>query len=192
MSDKPVSPDEGLRSLVERAQQGDRDALAEIYDLYSDRVFRYALVVLREPETAEDVVSEVFLGILRNVKTFEFRPGSSFDSWVMRIAHNVLVDEGRRRMRRPVAPLDEVVWSEQAQEPGPEDEVLRMAEFDAVWSEVEHLPASQRRVLELRIVAGLSAEETSELMGKSPGAVRVLQHRALENLRSRMRSRKRA
>lgn len=187
MNDSPVEPDSDLRDIVAAAQNGDGQALAALYDAFSDRVYRYALVILRDHEAAEDVTSDVFLGVLRNIGSFEWRQGSTFESWVFRIAHNVIVDEKRRQLRRPTVPLAEEDEMRLISPADIEDSVIDAVELRDAWRNVAGLPKGQRRVLELRLVAGLSAEETGEVLGKSAGAVRVLQHRALTNLREMSR-----
>lgn len=187
VNDRHTESDSELRDLVASAKGGDGQALAAIYDALSDRVYRYALVILRDHEAAEDVTSEVFLGVLRNIGSFEWRQGSSFESWLFRIAHNVIVDERRRQTRRPTVPLIE---EDEMYLVGPadvEDSVIDSVELREAWRSVAGLPKGQRQVLELRLVAGLSAEETGEILGKSAGAVRVLQHRALSAIRDRSR-----
>ncbi|RIK09568.1 MAG: hypothetical protein DCC49_05955 [Acidobacteria bacterium] len=187
MNDRPVEPDSELRDLVAAAQIGDGQALAALYDAFSDRVYRYALVILRDHEAAEDVTSDVFLGVLRNIGSFQWRQGSTFESWVFRIAHNVIVDEKRRLLRRPTVPLAEEDEMRLVSPADIEDSVIDAVELRDAWRNVAGLPKGQRRVLELRLVAGLSAEETGEVLGKSAGAVRVLQHRALTTLREMSR-----
>lgn len=187
MNDKHVEPNSDLRDVVAAAQNGDGQALATLYDAFSDRVYRYALVILRDHEAAEDVTSDVFLGVLRNIGSFEWRQGSTFESWVFRIAHNVIVDEKRRQARRPTVPLAEEDEMRLVSPADIEDSVIDAVELRDAWRNVAGLPKGQRRVLELRLVAGLSAEETGEVLGKSAGAVRVLQHRALTNLREMSR-----
>lgn len=187
MNDSPVEPNSDLRDVVAAAQDGDGQALAALYDAFSDRVYRYALVILRDHEAAEDVTSDVFLGVLRNIGSFEWRQGSTFESWVFRIAHNVIVDEKRRQLRRPTVPLAEEDEMRLVSPADIEDSVIDAVELRDAWRNVAGLPKGQRRVLELRLVAGLSAEETGEVLGKSPGAVRVLQHRALTTLREMSR-----
>lgn len=187
MSDRHVAPSSDLRDIVAAAQNGDGQALAVLYDAFSDRVYRYALVVLRDHEAAEDVTSDVFMGVLRNIGSFEWRQGSTFESWIFRIAHNVIVDEKRRQLRRPTVPLAEEDEMGLASPADIEDAVITAVELREAWRNVAGLPRGQRQVLELRLVAGLSAEETGEVLGKSTGAVRVLQHRALTNLREMSR-----
>lgn len=179
--------DRDLHDVVVRARGGDRDALVEIYDRFAERILRYALVGLGNYSDAEDATSEVFLGVLRNIEGFEWRRGGSFESWLFRIAHNVVVNERRRRARRPVELYErgEDLPGEPA--PGADEAVLKDEVLGELWSKVARMPKRQREVLALRFVAGLSAEEVGEVLGKSAGAVRVLQHRALAALRQEVR-----
>jgi RNA polymerase sigma-70 factor (ECF subfamily) len=184
---KPSSDNRDLYSVVSRARLGDRDALIEIYDRYSHRIFRYTLVGLRNYSDAEDATSEVFLGVLRNIKGFEWRGENSFESWLFRIAHNVVMNERRRRARHPVDLYERGEELPAAPAPGADEVSLTNGAFGELWSKVAQMPKTQREVLALRFIAGLSAEEAGEVLGKSAGAVRVLQHRALAALRREIR-----
>ncbi len=179
--------EDGLRRVVELAARGERRALEELFDRYAERVYRYALVGLRNHHDAEDVTSEVFLGVLRNLRNFEWRGPGSFDSWLFRVAHNVVTTEVRKRIRHPVDLYGRAEYLPVASVPGADEALADGAGLGEVWEKVARMPRTQREVLALRYIAGLSAEEAGEVLGKSGGAVRVIQHRALAALRREMR-----
>ncbi len=184
----PIGDRDGdLRHVVERAVRGERRALEELFDRYAERVYRYALVSLRNHDDAEDVTSEVFLGVLRNLRNFEWRGSGSFESWLFRVAHNVITTEVRKRIRHPVDLYGSAEDLPAASVPGADELVSDGAGLGEVWEKVARMPRTQREVLALRYIAGLSAEEAGEVLGKSAGAVRVIQHRALAALRREMR-----
>lgn len=176
-----------LEEVVSRARRGDREALVELYDRYAQRVFRYALVSLRNFSDAEDATSEVFIGVLRNIGSFEWRGADSFESWLFRIAHNVVASELRRRARHPVELLESSDELPSGLSPDPEEVLFTNGSLGELWSRVATMPRTQREVLSLRFIAGLSAEEAGEVLGKSAGAIRVIQHRALAALRRELR-----
>lgn len=187
--DSGRNPPDGrdLSEIVGRARLGDRQALQEIFDRFSERVFRYALVGLRNYSDAEDATSEVFLGVVKNIRRFQWRGNGSFESWLFRIAHNVVMSERRRRARRPLEYRGRLEDYLGEPELGAEEEATSNGALGELWDKVSRMPETQREVLALRFIAGLSAEEVGAAIGKSAGAVRVLQHRALAALRRELR-----
>ena len=176
-------PGQDLEEVVSRASKGDREALVALYDRYAQRVFRYALVSLRNFSDAEDVTSEVFVGVLKNIGKFDWRGEGSFEAWIFRIAHNVVSTELRRKARHPVELFERSEELPAESSPSPEDSLLSNGSLGELWGRVARLPRTQRETLSLRFIAGLSAEEVGRVLGKSAGAVRVLQHRALAALK---------
>lgn len=177
MEREPTVPEE--ESLVRRAQQHDADAWAELYNRYVDRVYRYALARVRNPMVAEDVTEQVFLKALSSISAFTWR-GVPFAAWLFRIASNQIVDLHRMSSSKEL-PLPE--FGLRAAEADP----IQIAEdniaLDTVLQALHRVTPAQRQVIEFRFVADLSVKETARLMGKRPGAVKALQHSALESLR---------
>jgi RNA polymerase sigma-70 factor, ECF subfamily len=176
-----VIPDE----LVTAALTGDRDAVARLLEVLRPLVARYCRGKLgpvdRSFVSADDVAQEVCLAILGALPTYRVQ-GRPFLAFVYGIASHKVVDAHRavsRAKTDPVADVPDVVETAA----GPEQRALR-EELSAQLRELlDELPEKQREILLLRIVVGLSAEETAEIVGASPGAVRVAQHRALGRLR---------
>lgn len=136
-------------------------------------------------EDPEDLCNEVFLGVFRNVGRFEGNQ-EGFRSWVFVAAHRRVVDDRRRRARRPV--LASVDPSTIGLPSGGDFEREVLSE-DAVVALCAELPGDQRDVVLLRLVGDLGLDETARALGKSVGAVKSLQHRALESLRKELHSR---
>lgn len=131
----------------------------------------------------DGLANDVFLRVFTKLGTFE---GSEdrFRSWVFAIAHNVLVDERRQAVRRPVIagrPVDEHPWAGST-----ETEALTRMGTERVELLLQELSADQRDVLLLRIIADLTIEQVAEALGKAPGAVKQLQRRGLAALRRRL------
>lgn len=173
-----------LRREAKRAARGDRDAAAILFDEYHPRVFRYALSKLGNAAEAEDVASETFARVLRDLDRFRWK-GSGFEAWLFRIAANLVVDmfrtTGRERPEHEVESLMETTTGNE-----PETLVLRAETSRDLRTLLEDLPEDQREVLLLRFAAGLDTEGAGRVLKRRPNAVRQLQFRALENLRARL------
>jgi RNA polymerase sigma-70 factor (ECF subfamily) len=156
-------------------------ACRRLYDEYAGRVLGYLRAQgAREPE---DLTSEVFLRVFDRLSQFS-GDEPHFRSWLFTIAHRILIDDARRRQRRPrMTSLDAEVESRTTGDV--EGEAL--ANVGAEWADklLSSLPPDQRAVVALRVTADLSLEQVADILGKRVGAVKSLQHRALESLRRR-------
>ena len=162
-----------------RAAQADRAAFGALYRRYLDRVYGYAFYLLGDHHDAEDATERTFLAALDAIGRFRDE-GATFRSWLFRIAHNQIANALRSRARRRAAPLDAVAEpvadADPAREAGAADDARR------VRGALAELSEDRRQVIVLRFVDGLSAREIGAVLGRSEGAVRVLQHRALREL----------
>ncbi len=169
---------EDERRLIEAAQR-DPGRFAELYERNFERV--YAYVVRRVPNRAEaeDVTSEVFHRALANLHRFEWR-GVPFAAWLYRLAANAIADRGQQTARETGLEPDEIA--------DPDPVALRQVEERAtLFRLVNGLPPDQQRVVVLRFVEQRSIREIAQQLGRSEGAIKQLQFRALENLRARLR-----
>ena len=184
-----------VEAMVRDARAGDSSALGQLYDTYRDRVARFATGRLGDAEKAEDVTSETFEAVCRNLGAY--RVGTDFEAWLFTIAHRRVADHFRRRFRRREVELDEAVHPAHQggrgalagslpAVDGPEEAVLAAEQRAEVAGAFRRLRADQQEVLALRVLGGLSAAQVGEVLGKSEGAVRVAQHRALRSLREAM------
>lgn len=177
-----VAPEETEPSLVARAVARDPDAFGQLYNLYFERVYRYARLKLGNAADAEDVTAAVFLSAWRTIDRFTPKHESSFAGWLFRLAHNALVDRYRRS--RPVVSLDTALDDGAAQSlAGPEAAMEWHLTLLDLHQALQQLTEEQREVVLLRFVEGLSAREVGDIMGKQEGTVRGLQFRAIEALR---------
>jgi RNA polymerase sigma-70 factor (ECF subfamily) len=178
-----VEREDALEALVERAIARDREAFGALYDLYFERIYRYALLKVGEPAEAEDLAATVFLNAWRGIGHFAPRGPRSFGAWLFRLAHNALVD--RYRHLREAATLDEV--DERDLPTDARDDPAAVLDWRLTVEELRAALATltdeQREVVLLRFVGELSAREVGEHMGKQEGTVRGLQFRAIEALR---------
>lgn len=167
--------------LIKEAQDGDAEAFGQLYEHYAPRVFRYLFANLDDRLDAEDLTEEVFLKVWGALPGYRQR-GIPFGGFVFRVARNTLIDHYRRSHRRgPRLSLSEE-QVDQGQ-PDPAERMTTKLERAQVRRLLSGLNDDQRTVLSLRFLAGLTPDETARAMGKSPGAVRVLQHRALNAVR---------
>jgi RNA polymerase sigma factor (sigma-70 family) len=176
---------ESFESVLTAAQAGAEWAWASIYRDLAGPVRGYlASRGAREPD---DVTSEVFLKVAGAIQRFE-GDEASFRSWVFVIAHRRLIDERRSRGRQP----DFTEWKPETISHGGvgdvESEAMDRLSTEQLHETLSSLTGSQREVLVLRMIGGLSLEQTAEVMGKRVGAVKALQHRALAALQARFDS----
>jgi RNA polymerase sigma-70 factor, ECF subfamily len=170
-------PDPDLAAV--RAAQADPAAFGLLYRRYLDRVYGYSFYLLGDHHDAEDVTERTFLAALGAIGRFRDE-GATFRAWLFRIAHNQLANALRGRSRRAAAPIDSV--AEPAGGEDPASVLDRADDARRVRRALARLSEERRQVIVLRFVDGLSAREIGEVLDRSEGAIRVLQHRALREL----------
>ncbi len=182
MDGQPI--DEALVDrLVRGAASGDAAAFGTIYDAYAPRVRRFLRRQTGDPDLAEELLQRTFVKMIEALPRYRQR-GLPFGAWVFRIARNTVIDH--RRTAHPAVSLDAAVGLA-ASRSGDAGDPVSAAERDddraRLAIALSTLPPDQQEVLAWRFFADLAPAETAAVMGRSNGAVRVLQHRALINLR---------
>ena len=177
----PQTRDE-VSDLVRRAQEGDRQAFAALYETFYARVSRYVSFKTGGSTDAEDIVGEVFVRMFESIHTFRWQ-GYPFSSWLFRIAHNLVVDYFRKTARQKTAPLDTVAATASGSSPDLDGDLDRKLAMQEVRRAMVDLTDLQREVITLRFTAGLSVLETSKAVGKRENAVKALQHAGIRKLR---------
>jgi RNA polymerase sigma-70 factor, ECF subfamily len=169
------------RLLVEAAKK-DPSRFADLYELNFARVYAYIARRVGDRDVAQDLTSDVFHKALASIQSFEWR-GVPFAGWLLRIAANMIVDRSKRSGR-------EVSGQDNLPEPSTEASTqLNLEEIDhggRLFRLVEQLPADQQRVIGMRFAEEKSIREIAMELGRSEGAVKQLQFRALQNLRAQM------
>jgi RNA polymerase sigma-70 factor (ECF subfamily) len=170
--------------LVRRAQRRDPEAFGVLYEEHFDRIYRYVLLRVRNQADAEDITQQVFLRALESIGSYRWR-GTPFASWLFRIAHNLVVDYWKKKSRERTAAVATEDIDEAVAAPAGDPAELAELRFDMkqLTAACERLSEGQREVISLRFAGGLSVAEAARVMGKSEGAVKVLQHAALVKLR---------
>jgi RNA polymerase sigma-70 factor (ECF subfamily) len=177
---KAPPDDPAERSLVEAAQRDPR-RFGEIYESHFERVYAYVARRVRDRMEAEDLTSEVFHRALAGLGRFEWR-GVPLSAWLYRIAAHAIADRARRAARsREGPPLDETA---EAAAGGAEREAGDAERSARLFALVDRLPADQRRVIVLRFGEERSLRDVAQELARSEGAVKQLQLRALQRLRS--------
>jgi RNA polymerase sigma-70 factor, ECF subfamily len=175
-----------VRALVDRAKQGDRDALEELYLIHFDRIYGYLHVSVGNRPDAEDLTTQTFVKMLESIGKFRWQ-SAPFSAWLFRIAHNLAMDHFRASKR----------WQPEEEVPEPPPDESTSAEAGALESIgqksmlelIEDLSAEQRQVLILKFVFNFSNAEAATILGKSEGAIKSLQHRALVSLQKQLETR---
>ena len=177
------APEEHVRiaALVQLAQGGDKEAFAQLYDLYVDTVFRYVLVRVANRALAEDLTSETFMRAMRRIDSFTWQ-GKDIAAWFVTIARNLIADHVKSaRFRFEVATADMRDADERVD--APDTEVLTRLRDERLVAAIKQLGPDQAECITLRFLQGLSLADTARVLGKSEGAVKQLQLRATRALR---------
>jgi RNA polymerase sigma-70 factor, ECF subfamily len=172
-----------VRRLVDRAQQGDREALEELYLMHFDRIYSYLQMSVGNRHDAEDLTNQTFVKMLESIDRFEWRK-VPISAWLFRIAHNLAMDHFRSGKR----------WQPEEEPPEPQGSEQRSAEEEALHSigrqsmleMIESLSNDQQQVLTLKFVFNFSNADAATILGKTEGAIKSLQHRALATLQRQL------
>jgi RNA polymerase sigma-70 factor (ECF subfamily) len=168
-------------AFVEALAAREPDAWRRLFDENYRRIFGYAYARTGTVADAEDVASSVFAEAVHGIGTFRYR-GIAVTAWLLRIAHHETVDLLKRRRRD----ADRRVRGNGFEPIAPRDEIAERGEWRDVSDALEALKPEQREVVHLRLIEGRSVAEVAELLGKSEGAVKVAQMRALKAMRRRL------
>jgi len=176
----PPADMERVAALVELAQGGDADAFGLLYERYVDLVYRYVYVRVGSSHLAEDLTSETFIRALRRIDSFSWQ-GKDIAAWFVTIARNLITDNVKSaRFRMEVSTADMIDADRRVE--GPENEVLAHLRDTALFEAIKALKPEQGECVVLRFLQGMSLAETALIIGKSEGAVKQLQLRAMRAL----------
>ena len=176
------SVDPEVVEQVRLAQEGSAHAFALLYDRYVDQIFAYVYHRVGHRQTAEDLVGDVFLRALRRISTFKWQ-GVDFGAWLMTIARNRVHDHFKSARFRLESSVDEVFDSPvEHGTDNPEQALLSADLTEQVHNAIRQLKGEQAEVLYLRFIQHLNVAETASVMGKTDGAIKALQYRALKSL----------
>jgi RNA polymerase sigma-70 factor (ECF subfamily) len=174
---------EHVRELVARGQQGDRDALEELYLIHFDRIYSYLHVSVGNRHDAEDLTTQTFLKMLEKIGSFKWQ-SAPFSAWLFRIAHNLAMDHFRAGRRWQ--PEEEVPEPPGEEEPSAELTAMQTIGRESMLKLIDHLSPEQQQVLTLKFVFNLPNAEVAAILDKTEGAIKSLQHRALVSLQKQI------
>jgi RNA polymerase sigma-70 factor (ECF subfamily) len=172
---------DGEERVIKRAIKGEASAFGQLYDHYQPQIYRFIMIKVGHREEAEDLTHQVFLSAWQNVHSYKHR-GFPFSSWLYRIARNQVIDF--YRTKKPAETIDEL-----DEEHVPVSETLeividRNLVMEDIFGAIAKLKQDYQDVIVLRFVEEYSLKETAEVMEKSEGAVKLIQHRAIRQLKT--------
>jgi len=170
---------EEFAAVLAAAQGGDEAAFSVLWRDANPALLRYLRVVI--PEHAEDVAAETWIQVLRGLANFTGDEGA-WRAWLFTNARRRVLDQVRHRNRHPAEPLDDINAGEMPRSADAAQLALDNIATEGAIALVSRLPEQQAEVIMLRVVAGLETEVVAEMLGRSPGAVRVAAHRGLKKL----------
>ncbi|MDO8557074.1 MAG: sigma-70 family RNA polymerase sigma factor [Candidatus Jorgensenbacteria bacterium] len=168
------------QSLITSAKNGNNEAFGELYDRYLPKIYRFVFLKVGRKQDAEDLTHQVFMQAWEHIGNFEFQ-GFPFGSWLYRIASNAVIDYYRTFKR--TFDIEAIPKEVLAHDPELESSLDSAFSIELVRSAITKLDHDQQNVVIMRFVNDLSTKEIADILGKSEGAVRVIQHRALKQLK---------
>jgi RNA polymerase sigma-70 factor (ECF subfamily) len=166
-----------IQTIVARAQRGDPDGFARLFDIFGDRIYRFIRVRLSDTETAEDLTQTVFLEMLQAIGRYRPRPNAKFSTWLFQIARFRLIDQYRQH--RPQVSIDDLPAQAHP------NLSVEAVEYELPMADelLNQLPENYRTVLHLRYQEQLTTKEIAEVLKTSVINVRVLHYRAIRAAR---------
>jgi RNA polymerase sigma-70 factor (ECF subfamily) len=179
----PDADDEGhrLAALVDLAREGDAEAFGQLYDHYSPAVYRFVFYRVSSQALAEDLTSDTFFRALRSMTQFQWQ-GKDFGAWLMTIARNLVVDHYKAGRTRLETTVDDFSSHDESTTESPEDEVIAGLTNEILVEALQQLPEEQQTCLVMRFLNENSIAETAKVLGRTEGAIKQLQLRAVRNL----------
>lgn len=164
---------------LKKAQSLDRNTLGGIYDEFQPLLYSYIFRRVGDVDVARDLTTDVFRRFLQAMANGN-GPNDQLRAWLYRVAHNIVVDHYRRQEHRQAQPLEESLVSREA---APDAMTEHRLQCEGVRLALIQLTADQQEIIALKFLEGMTNEEAAQITGRSVGAVKALQHRALAALR---------
>jgi len=171
---------------VRRAVGGDAEAFSILYERFVTRIYNYIYYRTGNPHEAEDLTARVFHRALNHISQYDNR-GVPFSAWLYRIAHNLVANYHRDRLRAKEISIENLTIPDTGRHPAPEQAIQQSEEMDFLLRIINDLSPQKRELVLLKFVQNLTNEEISYIFGKTEGAIKSLYHRTLLELRDRVK-----
>jgi RNA polymerase sigma-70 factor, ECF subfamily len=171
---------ENENKLIKQAQKGQAEPFGLLYDHYCPRIYRFVFLKTSDKEKSEDLTHEVFLSAWQNIGNYNDR-GYPFSSWLYQIARNRVIDH--YRTRKEITPIDSVDEAVLKVAPAWDNILDRRMELERVKKAIALLNEDQQTIIILRYIEEMTPAEIADVLNKSEGAVRLMQHRSINKLR---------
>jgi len=172
-------------SLINLART-DPEAFGVLYERYVERIYNYVYFRVGNPNDAEDLTSKVFFKALKSIGGYKHM-GLPFSAWLYRIAHNLVANYHRDRLRAKEISIENLTIPDTGRHPAPEQAIQQSEEMDFLLRIINDLSPQKRELVLLMFVQNLTNEEISYIFGKTEGAIKSLYHRTLLELRDRVK-----
>lgn len=170
---------EDLKSIVQKAIQGDRDAFSEIYKLYYRKVFRYCKFNTNDDSLAQDICQESFVRAWKKIADFEIdKPNWSIQAFLFTIARNLIIDRSRSKREFSLEHYEHLATQEDLYA-----EFDRTSAIHTIRDALSKLDETEQQIIVLRYFEDMDSKEVANILGVKDGALRVRQHRAMEKLK---------
>ncbi len=168
-----------IKALIKQAKGGDARAFGQLFNYFSDDIFRFAYFKVSSKEKAQDITSETFLRVWRYLDRYK---SNNFKSYIYTIARNLIIDHYKSKRYQTTTLLDDFSWIE-ADNKALTKELISQERQEKLHQAISQLSDNYQEVIILRFIEELSVKETAKIVDKSQVAVRVAQHRALKKLK---------
>lgn len=167
-----------IKTLVQAAQDGDRESFGKLYDHFFDSIYRYAAFRLAT-EQAEDITADIFIKAWERLHTYKLQANVPFGAWIFRIARNTVIDT--YRTQKKTEPIEEAIVDTDELNRA-EAHIKKAHLVSTLRKSMDRLPTKYRDVLQLSYLADMPHSQVAKVLNKSEGSVRVLKFRALKKL----------
>ena len=175
------------KELIRQYLDGDHNALEQLIEKYQNRVFAYILMVVKDKDLAEDIFQDTFIKVVNTLRSGSYKEEGKFLQWVMRIAHNLIINHFRKEKRIPVMENNfddfDIFDTLSLKDPSAEDKMVNEQIRKDVRNLIEYLPDEQKQVLKMRHYANMSFKDIAEQTGVSINTALGRMRYALINLR---------
>ncbi len=178
--------EEQIIKALKLAQNGDRQAFGELYDHFAEKIYRFTFFRVSHKEVAEDILSDTFVKAWQKIN--QINSGGALGGWLYQIAKNNIIDY--YRLKKDLIPLDELT-DELPDAADPLDTLNLGLQQKKVLDVLDQLTEEQQQVIRYKFFEDLSNEEIAYVLGKTEGAIRVIQHRAILKLKELLNNKRR-